>query len=626
MATTRLKRKSDGGSPSAVKRSKRVAASARGSSPVDQAATDATPIQSLFAGNTTAGTHTNNLPSPAPSPPNTLSAAIAFPLPPATSRPLPILQHTPREVLYEIFRYIADDEATKPSTLLGISQLCRDFHDPALDALYFAPRLNSAVHAFRLIKTLESHPFYNHRVKSLNLPVNPLLAFKTPEHGRFDLCKIIRACHGLRELHITGDNEGAYRSREKEARWHYTPEIFETLNGMLRGKQIQQPRKLRSWRWNGNYFKDMEVADIIFQHKRPALQSVRKLACVDVDEFADFENGRRKKKKKIKTQVDEEDDAFQFGTMLESLPNLKELELVSCDLAHDTFFEMLPQMAPDMRLTSLKLVSLKDVNTGLSDLLRSPLCSELQKLEILHCPAIDLSFLTALECTPDLRTLTLDGQYFSGKDIYSKAQPLFDKLLPDFTHPVWPASLEHITLASLQNGSNAQAETIVSSLIDRQYQHALPHVRSVKLHFILPRVAWRDRAGMRENWVQKFKDAFVQRPGSPGRVMRTTRSGTDSPVRAGGMCEDRNVELKVDGIRPADHPMFSEQDFIDDDTRVRRVVNRASAYTAPIPASSQRVQGRSARPSRTTRAVPKRRRTRTMTPLSDDEDDEDYHD
>lgn len=459
----------------------------------------------------------------------------------------------PQELLNKISMELFSDPACPPSTIFVLSRTSHKLFDAGIEALYRVPRLHTSAHAFRLLDTLEHHPSYQPKIHTLTLPVNPLLKYVTPGLGSFDIAKLLRLTPNLEELEIIREmGAGPKERREAKVQWKYPKTLFDALEGIHDEEKVCEPIRLKRWRWDGDWMQGYTVGMLLEIH-RTSLRSLTHLACSNIDVLYETD------------KVTASD--LEFGTLIANLPNLKSLEIIRSSLATDAFFESLPSVAPNLRLTTLRLIRNREVSTGLSALLNSPLCQQLKHLHILHCPSINLHFMSVLGNTKELRTLVYDGLYFA-ESIGDDTQPCFTDLLP--LDPEWPTTLEFISFSSLRKGTAPQAEQLIGSLIDRAYCGQLKRLRTVKLHIILGQMEWRARAVFRQNWETKFLDAFTRKESRPLRYSSRSRASSSEDSVCGGGCEEQNVELRLDCIRPGTD-QFTEDDFVDpDDGRVGR--------------------------------------------------------
>ncbi|KAI5787257.1 hypothetical protein EDC01DRAFT_788972 [Geopyxis carbonaria] len=473
---------------------------------------------------------------------------------------------------YHLLLSIALHTATgsNSSYLLSLATVCHTFTDAALAALYNTPPLSPPSRAFALHTHLQTHPHLGHLIKSLHLPVEPLLSKRGA--GRFDLAAFLSAAPGVREIRFTHESEHPpYRSAA--AVWAYPDAVWDAL----------APRRLHSWRWNGEFAASMKPEKVAEVMRMPCFQSLRRLSVVNADQLPGF-----------------------APELLKLLPELQELEVESSPNVDAAFLAAVPTAAPALRLTRLALINCASLTaSALHDFLLSPPCHTLQSLSVQHSRATSLAFLPALASTPQLRSIDFDGLYFSTANFYRDTEPLYPSLLPAGVAPHWPAALQEVRLRNMRKWEHTECAVLLKSLVEAE----LPGLRKVQVHCIIPDLGWRERARFREGWEERIVARFVaaeagavhkpkpqqkqkqvevevEEDTSP-RTRRRARAElqdeaeTETPVPAPlyrGTCGRSDVEVKFDNIRPMER-QYDASDFLDVERRRgrARVLGRGGA-------------------------------------------------
>lgn len=437
--------------------------------------------------------------------------------------------------------------------------------------LYHTPNLDPPHRAFALLEHLRQKPETGHRIKCIVAAANPLLSRTTPGLGVFPLEKLLELCLGLREIWITDRGEEApFRNVEGEAGFKWTHDTISSLEG----------RRIKAWSWNlshiwpGGNFREV--------HSSAAFASLRRLRIV----------------------------GHIPGDALEGLKELRELEIVKCD--KDPNLTFTPALLLDSGIRLRKLVFKAVTASGLTsefltEVLTSPLCSELEEHVILHCRAANLAFLHALPGT--VRDVEFDGLLYSSSSITAvDTTPLYSELYPlnptsdgaiDLTTTtprlVWPKGLHNLVLLNLRKWNQDAAEALLSSLVEEE--NGGLRVNKLELHVILEESSWRERAAFRDIWEERLVGRF----GAAGKVV-----------------------IKVDAQRPGE-VRFTEESFAEGG-RVLGGVRKRVRNAIVGGGKATRGRGKGVVRGRGSGGGRGKGRKRVRDSDDDDEEDEDYED
>jgi len=488
------------------------------------------------------------------------------------------LDKLPYEVLRSIFSFASRrkrsnkndplvkqgiDSWPESSYLVSLATVCKAFHDPAINVLYHNPSLALPQRAHRLWRKLVDQPELGWKVKRLVLPVEPLLRFMTPGYGGFDVAKFIQLCRGVREIWIAAESEMPPYVDHVQINWCYPMDLFDALESVEGMDQRVTRISLDSWRWNGEWMGNLDWHKMVALHEQPSFKHLKHLSIIYLHSCEFF---RPPGTHLVDPTLP---DPTPFLQILALLPELRTLEFENCDIVGEHMLTAFPELCPKLRLQSLTFRACDKLKpSDLGVLLTSPICTQLQHLSIYHCRCCNLSFLSSLTFTP-LISLTFDGKCFRTQSGYNDAHPDFTTLFPLDTVPVWPVSLQELTLLHLRQWTSEEVHVFLSSLLDAA--PALTLLRHLELYLIPNESDWRERAQLRDEFIDRLLHAFVRPPScppmSPGvssrtRVMAERGRRKEEKELYRGYCWMENVDVKVDNMRPTEMH-YDEDDFLD---------------------------------------------------------------
>lgn len=431
----------------------------------------------------------------------TARTAIAVP----SDGHVPAWTSLPYHVLLQVFVYASHplrDENMRPTPsipwLVQMARICSAFTKPALTALYrnppvFAMRQTRKDLVYQFI-TPPANEHEDHRVmvKRLELDATQMTSLTDHSNSVTDLASLVRCLTTLRECDIFDPfDRPPFRERLRRIRrWTYPPELFHALR--------QSDLRLRSWRWN-SAFCDRGPLWIKSMHGEQMFQSLRELT---LQKFHPPE---------VPIAQNDDDESTNQPTVeellasaLAVLPSLKSLSFETCGVVGARLLPLLPK----------NLVSLCITNCGelLSDHLQAFLATngaQLKDLILNYNQSLDLSFLVDLkQSCPKLECLRMDLTYYSSLAMSSDNDPLYETLLGESEIPTWPTTLQTVDLQFLRNWNSKSATNFLSSLVDASGD--LPWLREL---IIIASVDtdWRERAGFRQKWTDKFKKVFARK-------------------------------------------------------------------------------------------------------------------
>ncbi|TGZ79559.1 hypothetical protein EX30DRAFT_78222 [Ascodesmis nigricans] len=454
------------------------------------------------------------------------------PTPPSSTRhtrprtTVPTLTSLPYHILRQIFLHTVPSPPsppTSPHALLKLAQSHPNLTAPCLNVLYHTPLLEPPSRAFDLLALLRTRPDVAHLIRVLVIPVYPLLERKIPHLGFFPFTEFLKLCTGLKEVWITQAADWPpYRTPTYAVttRWSFTEELLEAVS----------PRRLVAWNWDQTFLDILDFDGLEKAHRLPCFQSLARLR------FSRFRAAIAGKARPPKNTC--HDFALNAARIIGLLPHLTSLELSHSLAINDTFLRALSET--HLRLRSLTLMNLNDstlLGDGIiAEILTTPLCHQLEELEILHCRATNLAF---LQCLPKgLTRLRYDGLYFSTSSITTVATvPLYDELFPFFVGPgisipdteeedqndndndddandthtpslLWPPKLHNLTLLNLRKWSTHSAGSLLRSLTSRANSDL--SLDRLELHVILDGSSWRERAAFRDRWEERLVKRFAE--------------------------------------------------------------------------------------------------------------------
>ncbi|KAJ5887584.1 hypothetical protein N7495_007625 [Penicillium taxi] len=519
-----------------------------------------------------------------------------------------VIQTLPYHVLLAIFMHIAQPpiaELTNTGTalrspyagpLIGISLLCRAFHEPALSALYYSPPVTYSVKAHGLLSLLQSPRDsqsinYAGKIKELHLDAESILFLKGGARGYFDLAELLQKTplvHTLRLYHHSDAIFGLPDWELSISKWVYTERIFTAIDA--------SGLRLRKWEWNGRFFDSKQIMPFMLrQNAQASFQSLKDVRLVHIR--SDGHNGLKE---------------IAFANSLKVLPQLERLEFHECSAVNEVFLQLLPSTLVSLHISNCDRIY--------SEILGNYLESHgnnIRELILCHNRHLNMAFVVNLgKYCPNLERFKMDISMYDTSN-YHNIEPHFDELLPSGQAPTWPKKLQVVELFNLRRLDEPQAELFFQSLVDAAGD--LLDLRHLKIGAIV-NIEWRRRAEFRERWIPYLAHIFLRNSNMKSlqnrllpstesnpaastdiqtfpkheRRRQSTRlanihqitpsqklipssdsgwmSGTDSPLKwnkqshhnehVHGMCNV--VSVRIDNQRPND-VQFHEADFLDDE-------------------------------------------------------------
>lgn len=419
---------------------------------------------------------------------------------------IPAWTTLPIEILRDIFIFASQPlhEHSRTSTsnvdwLMKTARVCRAFAQPALEAYYISPGLLSSMHPHHLLELLQipkdkRYMDYNVKSKSISVDVRRL-AYTAHNRTLFDLSTLLAELPRLQHLEVLHPvDEPPFRPLNIQP-WHYPPALFRTLQ--------TSGQRLKSFRWSREMINAdaSELYGFMAQiHSSKPFEYLERLTVCGFRYNDSAEPGPPEEGSDV--------TAPGLATSMTLLPDLKDLTFISCDVVMDKFLERLQKTLERLELTNcLELTS---------DMLQTYLVtggSQLRELVLDHNTSLNLAFLPALRTfCPKLEVLKMDLRYYSERMNSFDADPLYDELLAVDEIPTWPASLRHLELVHLQKFPAEAAQNLFRSLVDGAAD--LPELRYLVLqaHINIP---WRDRAGFRDQWIERLQRVYLRRSELP---------------------------------------------------------------------------------------------------------------
>lgn len=455
---------------------------------------------------------------------------------------LPPWATLPVDILRDIFVFASqplherDSEHNIAWLMQTARNVCRAFAQPALEAYYESPALLNPRHLHdleALLRMPEEKRFMDYNVKIRNIETNVQnLAYTSYGRAPFHLSSLTLTTPRLQHLAIKHPvDEPPYRP-VKFQKWHYPRDLHQALSS--RGI------RLKSFRWSRTMINtsndeltseqppNLPVQVAVHPSREGHWDIYRYMSHVHLaDAFQSLEEvtlcgfNQSDSSPKAITDMDEYQtrSVQNLQSSLTLLPNLRDVTLISCDLLRDKFFETLPTQLQRLELSNCRYVN----SDMLSDFL-SRGGSQLHELILNHNIALDLAFLPGLKAAcPSLETLKVDAHFYSEMTTTYDADPLYDDLLLPDEIPSWPASLHSVELVHLQKWSMEAAVNLFRSLIDGAPNlPALRHI-TIQAHISIP---WRDRAGFRDQWVERLQRVYLCKSEPPLAMLGSLRQWT----------------------------------------------------------------------------------------------------
>ena len=393
---------------------------------------------------------------------------------------------------------------------------------------------------------------YKVKVKSLEIDVRRL-AYSATGKSRFDLGILVREVPRLQYLEMMHPVDTPPYRPMKIQSWRYPADLFQALG--------EGSIKLKGWRWNRDMMPSEDIYGVMrFAHGSKAFEYLERLAVCGFDvndstapHTSDDESAPR---------------IPELAAVIAKLPHLKDLTFISCDLVMDNFLDHLP-----INLERLELSNCLEVTSDMLKWFLRAGGSQLRELILNHNPALNLAFLPQLKMLcPKLEVLKMDLTYYSERYNFNDAWAMYDQLLTEEEIPTWPLTLRHLELVNLQKWAAEAAQNLFRSLVDNARD--LPDLRHlvIQAHINIP---WRDRAGFRDQWIERLQRVYLRRSELPCPYLGSLRQfRLWKKAEAEGRVVTEPTELEFDDetdtrrklshVRVTPRKPPSDADFFDD--------------------------------------------------------------
>lgn len=510
--------------------------------------------------------------------PGKQEAQVSAILPPSFHGRIPPWQELPYHVLVTIMKYAAyplygqvSQSNSSIHWLRSTSTLCRSFHEACVAALLYNPPLYPAWRAHGLIDLLKQDPKdlltdYRAKIHYLEIEVKHLL-YKKSGIELMDLITCTPLLQGLR-LYSNYDDMPtslwAQPAAQRRMNWSYPQEMFDHFD--------RENVFMSTFEWNGRFPNPKEALQTALSaHSRPAFNRLREVSFLNMT---------------LPEKTTDEDVAMVrslFTGAFKEVHDLKHLTLKNCGILDDSTAPMLP-----VGLEYLEVVQCSQLtSSALAQYLASG-GNTLRTMKLIGCQSLSLGFMAELKTLcPRLQDFEVDMLYIDPTS-YADRAPLFLALLPDGP-PTWPASLVNLSLENIRHDRADEAHEFLESLVQSSKQ--LPQLKRINIKMILKLVGWRDRAGLRKDWLPKLQEVFLNTDKPLDHAVRASKStlqssqrqssrlakthsrgqstaentddsDTGGAVAVQGRCDV--VNLVISDQRPA-QDQFHEDDFLDDE-------------------------------------------------------------
>ncbi|KAK5122869.1 hypothetical protein LTR85_003784 [Meristemomyces frigidus] len=505
-----------------------------------------------------------------------------------TDGKIPAWTSLPLEILRDIFIYASQPlhERSRAAVsnvdwLMKTARVCRAFSHPALEAYYLSPSLLTTIWPHHLLELLrmpkeKRYLDYNVKTHALHIDVREL-AYTAHNRPLFDLSTLVAELPQLQHLELVHPVDAPpFRPVFKVQPWHYPPTLFQTL------QEVGQ--RLRSFRWNRDMI-NVDSSDLYgFMAQTHLSKPFEYLERLTVCRFNYTDSAEPAEPDEIAGG----EAAPGLATSIAILPNLKDLTFISCDVITDKFLERLPRSLHRLELTNCLEIT--------SDMLQTYLAaggSELRELVLNHNISLNMAFLPGLKTVcPKLEVLKMDLRYYSERMNSDDAAPLYDELLTADEIPTWPATLRQLELVHIQRCSAEAAQNLFRSLVDGAQE--LSHLRTLILHSHI-NIPWRDRAGFRDQWIDRLRRVYLRDNKPPSPHMGSLRQ-----YRLFKQAQAAGRDLPSSDIRAADE---SDEDFSIGRRMSHIQVSPAKAHDGDTDVYSDSSPDKRSRPMRRSRRV-----------------------
>ena len=409
------------------------------------------------------------------------------------------MQALPFQVLFDIFMYASimmiNGQPPQASTrwlLTMASKMCKNFIEPALAVLYYAPGLDRPKQFRALQDCLTRNPDQRKWVKHLHIEAFFTLLRKDQGHDPIDLAKFLRLTPNVKGIYpqIYGDDglvkQTVNRVNLRARDLTYRVEVFDTLKAI--------GANLTHFKWN--YFFDrnpengypwMSLEEI---HNQPFFHSLKHLDVVWFHSYSTIYNRKN--------------FAKEFVKAVNASPVLTSLKFQFSNLAINVDDRNILLSLPK----TLKTVDISDctIDSVMVCNYLAQCGQNILSLTLSYNWSVDLVFLGELsQHCPKLKKLCYDLSNYGTYVSHGPSTPNFTEVLPNGIIPTWPVTLQHIELVFLRGWDVETARVFFRSLLS--CSDNLPDLRVLILKAIVG-VGWKEGLDLRRSWVQCLNEAF----------------------------------------------------------------------------------------------------------------------
>ncbi|KAI4242485.1 MAG: hypothetical protein L6R40_004039 [Gallowayella cf. fulva] len=417
---------------------------------------------------------------------------------------VPPWQTLPYDILFHIFQYASYPLTLSPiapnqpsiAWLLKSALLCKEFAEPALSALYYAPPLYPPSKIHRLLMSLHNQherSFLNYRakIKYLDLEAARVLSLKYEGRPPIQLAELVAVTPQLRGIgiHLISNSHSFNLVPPIPSKRNYQSSLYPALDN----NNIH----LIHWIWNasiGPGSSPLSSSGLKGLHQTSAFRTLKSLTFVNSTYLGEVE---------------------RFTDAASVLPNLKSLTMKNVEIKEVQYLRLLPT-----NLESLSLSSCQELESSVvASFLRSH-GGNLRDLVLDHNNSLDLAFVLqlAISC-PRLERLKMDLRFYNSHVAFRDSDPAFDTLLTKEMIPTWPRTLQRLELFHLRKWDTVAAGNFFSSFVDSAKD--LPDLRYMDIKASIGESNWRDRISFRNKWTSRMEKVFKRVSAPPDPRLRS---------------------------------------------------------------------------------------------------------
>lgn len=334
---------------------------------------------------------------------------------------------------------------------------------------------------------------YNVKIKRLEFDMVKVLKYVVPGRGLFNIEALLQHLTHVDEVEIfnSSDRPGGRRTG-MTVRWDYPANLFSSLNTM--------GFRLKTWRWDGDMqYRTRSPPSLIHVHKLPLFQGLETVTFSNYNDGVSMPGTPANEKVRFRANLAES---------LSILPRLVDLKFEASVAISDVFLSLL-----QIRLAHLTIINCAHVTSkGLRAFLNTS-GNFLKTLVLDRNVSLDIRFLPDLKHScPRLERIKMDLNYNDTYSTRPMAEPRYGVLHTAGDTPTWPSSLQVIELILHRKWDSDTAEMFLNSLIKSADQ--LPDLRKLVLKIIID-MSWRDRARLRDQWINRLRRVFLKTPLGP---------------------------------------------------------------------------------------------------------------